>query len=197
MFENLDWSQLVREWQKHDSAVVDTASIVAGVRKASRFPYWRLWLLCAAACVAGAAFTATAMLHRSLSSYTFTIVGWSAVLSFVGAIPTLWDFPGELALPTTRVLAKRASRLTSAASTLDFGRALVAVETTICAAFWTVLHHDGIGSVLPVDAAILAGGVGVYAVLSVAAGNVRRELRGLQQFSRDLERDDQHEISPR
>jgi hypothetical protein len=128
------------------------------------------------------------MLHRSVQSYTFTVIAWSAFFSFGSYLLGTRQSASDLALDTTTALRKRSKTLTRGAQLLDFGRSLIGVETLICVGFWIALHHGERNQIVPVVAAvILFGGLVLYSGLSWILVRTRRELSGLESIAAALD----------
>lgn len=153
----------------------------------SRLAAWRKWLISLAACSTIAVITSLCMLHRSVQSYTFTVIAWSAFFSFGSYLLGTRQSASDLALETTTALKKRSKTLTRGAQLLDFGRSLIGVETLICAGFWIALRHDERSQIMPVSAAIVFGGLVLYSSLSWILVRTRREPSGLESIAAALD----------
>lgn len=188
MNEDHDWNQLEDTWKSDSPVSSGIAFVVERVKTDSRLAVWRKWLVCLTASSTIAVISSWCMLHRSVQSYTFTVIAWSAFFSFGSYLLGTRQSASDLALETTTALKRRSNKLIRGAQLLDFGRSLIGVETLICVGFWIALHHAGRSQNLPVVAAILLGGLAVYSGLSWILMRTRRELRGLESITAALDR---------
>jgi len=187
MNEDHDWNQLADTWKADSSVSSGFGLVTERVRANSLLAVWRSWVISLAACSTIVVITSLCMLHRSVQSYTFTVIAWSAFLSFGSYLAGTSQSASDLGLETTTVLRKRSKALTRGAKLLDFGRSLVGVETLICLGFWIALHHDERRRILSVAFVIVFGGVVLYSSLSWILVRTRRELCGLESIAAALD----------
>jgi hypothetical protein len=186
MNEDRDWNYLKHAWKADFPLPNGTVSAVEAAKAGSRFAAWRLWLSCLAACSTIAVVTLWCALHRSLQSYTFTVIAWSAFFSLGSYVLSTRESVSDLALETTTALERRSRSLAKGTQLLDFGRTLVGVETLICVGFWIALHLGERGQVVPVAGAIVFGGLVLYLGLSWILTRTRGELNRLKSIASDL-----------
>jgi hypothetical protein len=187
MNEDHDLNQLQDAWKGEPPvSPAATSSTLKRVKIESRYAAWRTWLISLTTCSIIAFFTSLCVLHRSVLSYTFTVIGWSAFFAFGSYLLGTRDFPDDLALETTTALKTRMKRLMKGARLLDFGRSLVGVETLICLGFWIVVRHSDGNSIWFAASMIAFGGVFLYGSLSWALARTRRELSGLESITTAL-----------
>jgi hypothetical protein len=187
MNEDHDWNHLEDTWKSDSPVSSGIASVVDRVKTDSRLAAWRKWLISLTVSSTIAVITSWCMLHRSVQSYTFTVIAWSAFFSFGSYLLATRQSASDLALDTTTALRKRSKTLTRGAQLLDFGRSLIGVETLICVGFWIALHHGERNQILPVVAAILFAGLVLYSGLSWILVRTRRELSGLESIAAALD----------
>jgi len=126
------------------------------------------------------------MFHRSVQSYTFTVIAWSAFFSFGHYLWSTRESANDLAVETTTALRTRSKKLARGAQLLDFGRSLIGVETLICLGFWIALHCRERSQIFSVGAGIVLGGFLFYSGLSWVLVRTRRELNGLESIAEAL-----------
>jgi hypothetical protein len=187
MNEDQDWNQLRDAWKGEPPvSPAVTSSTLKRVKKESRHAAWRTWLISLTTCSTIAFITSLCMLHRSVLSYTFTVIAWSAFFAFGSYLLGTRDFAGDLALATTAALKTRTKRLMRGAQLLNFGRSLVGVETLICLGFWIALRHNE-GSKIWFAASMIAfAGLFLCGSLSWVLARTRRELSGLESIATAL-----------
>jgi hypothetical protein len=189
MNEDRDWNYLEDTWKAGTPLPNRTVSAVEAAKAGSRLAAWRVWLSCLAACSTVAVMTSWCALHRSLQSYTFTVIAWSAFFSLVSYLLSTRESVSDLALETTTALERRSKSLARGTQLLDFGRTLIGVEMLICVGFWIALHRGERGQVLPGTGAMVFGGLVLYICLSWILARTRRELKGLRSIAADLRKE--------
>ena len=190
MNEDQDWNHLENAWKESSPIASDVAQAVKQVKTDDRMAACRWWISISAVSVAIAMITWWCALYRSVETYTFTVIAWSAVLSLGSYLLSSRGSASDLAAETTTALERRVRSLSRAAQLLEFGRTLIGVEVLICAGFWIALHHRDLASVLKVTGGILFAGISLYLVFTRILARTRGELRGLESIATDLRKGD-------
>jgi hypothetical protein len=186
MNEDQDWNQIENAWKASSPIASDIAQAVKQVQSDDRAAACRLWISISAACVAIVVITSWCAFYRSVETYTFTVIAWSAVFSLGSYLLSSRESASDLMAETSTALERRARSLSRAAKLLEFGRTLIGVEILICAGFWIALHHRDLASVLRMTGGILFAGISLYLVFTRILARTRGELRGLESIATDL-----------
>jgi hypothetical protein len=196
--DDRDWRELGEAWRTEppdtasppDAASATATSTTARVKRASRRASIRGWYLGLTTCVAIAFVTSLSFAHRSIVSYTFTVIAWSAFLALGGYLLGTREPASESALATLVALTTRASRLSRTAQLLEFGRTLVGVETFICIGFWLALHYRGETHNWMIAIAMMSAGLALFVTLSALLAKTRHEIDGLESIASAIGRDE-------
>lgn len=187
---NKEWKLLEKTWKDGTAMTIDAVLEGRRVRATARLAGWKTWFVTLAVLGGMAVTTLMFILHRSVVGYTFTVIGWSAVLALTALLLFTLEKPGDLAMETTAALGARRRKLEKRSLTLEFGQILVGVETLISAVFWVAIHARAGMAPWPGMAVILIAGVAGFAGLSWGAARVRRELKALETAKIAMERDE-------
>lgn len=183
---NEDWEELRQEWMDSASDAAATLRAVKLRRAPARLQSGVVVL--AAVSLAGFVGSLWVLLHQSAMAYTFGLLFWSAYSPLVGYWRTR-EPADEAALPALSAMERRIRRLERSAGWLELGRALLGVETLLCAVFWVVLARGGASGWAWIVWGILpAGGLG-YAGLSAMLRRVRQERERLRTMAEEMRSD--------
>jgi hypothetical protein len=178
---NEEWEDLREEWKDSFS---DAAATLRAM-KMRRPPVALRSGVLVWVSLAGLVGSLWVLLHRSAMAYTFGVIFWSAYFPLAGYWSTR-EPADEAALPALSAMEQRVRRLERSAGWLELGRALMGVETLLCAVFWVVLARGGASGWGWIVWVILPAGLLGYASLSAMLARVRGERERLAAMVQEM-----------